>query len=289
MLFYWSETHQAAFEQITELLIKPPILNLSRPGGRFIFYCDTCKTHTGNSLWQIQDGKPRLLGYASKSLTEACENYSITELERTGLAKNIHLWKHLLLRVEFDCAVDHRALPYIMKSKNLPATGRIVRLLEHLSGYSFDLYYVKGKDMILHDFHSRFDIDKGNPSEVIPISFNALVQYRLALDHITEYFMIKHFMVATRSGTSAAGINLPPVHGAQKAIDPTLKPESQSKTQEILTKPTPITPGRKVIAPAVKWTPAQATPKPKLKSPSLLTNKTPQKFAKYSNASSNSY
>ena len=33
-------------------------------------------------------------------------------------------------------------------------------------------------------------------------------------------------MVATRSGTSAAGINLPPVHGAQKGIDPTLKPES---------------------------------------------------------------
>ena len=102
--------------------------------GRFILYCDTSKTHTGSSLWQIQDGKPGLLGYASKSLPEACENYSVTELEMTGLAINIHLWKHLLLRVEFDCAVDHRALPYIMKSKNLPATGRIIRLLEHLSG-----------------------------------------------------------------------------------------------------------------------------------------------------------
>ena len=38
----------------------------------------------------------------------------------------------------------------------------------------------------------------------------------------------------------------------QKAIDPTLKHENQSKTQEILNKPTPITLGRKVIAPAVK-------------------------------------
>ena len=143
----------------------------------------------------------------------------------TGLAINIHLWKHLLLRVEFDCAVDHRALPYIMKSKNLPATGRIIRLLEHLSGYSFNLYYVKGKDMILCDYLSRIDVDRGDPSEVVPISFNALAQYRLALDYATECFMITHFMVATRSGTSAAGINLPPVHGAQKAIDATLKPE----------------------------------------------------------------
>ena len=234
MPFHWSETHQAAFEQIKELLIKPPILHLPRPGGRFILYCDTSKTHTGSSLLQIQDGKPRLLGYASKSFPEACENYSVTELEMTGLAINIHLWKHLLLRVEFDCAVDHRALPYIMKSKNLPATGRIIRLLEHLSGYSFNLYYVKGKDMILCDYLSRIDVDRGDQSEVVPTSFNALAQYRLALDYATECFMITHFMVATRSGTSAAGINLPPVHGAQKAIDPTLKPESQSKTQEIL-------------------------------------------------------
>ena len=161
----------------------------------------------------------RLLGYASKSLPDACKNYSITELEMTGLVINIHLWKHLLLRVEFDCAVHHRALPYIMKSNNLPATGRIIRLLEHLAGYSFNLYYVKGKDMILCDYLSRIAVDNGDP-EVIPISFNALAQYRLAMDHITEPFMITHFMVATRSSTSAAGIKLPPVHGVQKGVEP---------------------------------------------------------------------
>ena len=238
MPFYWTEFHQKAFEQVKELLIKPPVLHLPRPGGRFILYCDTSKTHTGSSLWQMQDGKPRLLGYASKSLPDACKNYSITELEMTGLAINIHLWKHLLLRVEFDCAVDHRALPYIMNSKNLPATGRIIRLLEHLAGYSFNLYYVKGKDMILCDYLSRIAVDNGDPGEVIPISFNALAQYRLAIDHITESFMITNFMVATRSSTSAAGIKLPPVHGAQKGVDPDLKPESQAKSEKVLLKPT---------------------------------------------------
>ena len=85
--------------------------------------------------------------------------------------------------------------------------------------------------MILCDYLSRIAVDKDDPGEVIPISFNALAQNRLATDHITESFMITHFMVATRSGTSAACINLPPVHGTQKGIDPTLKPESQSKSQ----------------------------------------------------------
>ena len=240
--FIWTEFHQKAFDHVKELLVKPSVLYLPRPSGRFILYCDTSKTHTGSSLWQMQDGKPRLLGYASKSLPDAFQNYSVTELEMTGLVINIHLWKHLLLRVEFDCAVDHRALPYIMKSENLPATGRIIRLLEHLSGYSFNLYYVKGKDMILCDYLSRFVVDDGNPDEVIPISFNALAQYRLAMDYIAESFLISHFNIVTRSSTSAAGISLPPVHGTQKGLDLDLEPEKQWKSKKVLLKPTIATP-----------------------------------------------
>ena len=44
------------------------------------------------------------------------------------------------------------------------------------------------------------------------------------------------------TGTSTAGINLPPVHGAQKGS--TL--ESQSKFKKASVNPTPITPGRKL-------------------------------------------
>ena len=33
--------------------------------------------------------------------------------------------------------------------------------------------------------------------------------------------MITHFNVTTGSSTNAAGINLPPMHGPQKGIDPT--------------------------------------------------------------------
>ena len=72
MPFYWAEVYQKAFEEIKELLTKCPVLHLPRPGGRFILYCETSTTHTDSSLWQIQDGKPRLLGYTSKSLPEAC-------------------------------------------------------------------------------------------------------------------------------------------------------------------------------------------------------------------------
>ena len=130
--------------------------------------------------------------------------------------------------------------------------------------------------MILCDYLSRIAVNKGDPGEVIAISFNALAQYRLALNYITEAFMITHFMVATISGISAAGISLPPVHGAQKGVDPTLKPESQSKSQKILAKPTPITPGRKVLNSVVRWIPFQNPAKSKLKSPPSSAKVTPR-------------
>ena len=84
-------------------------------------------------------------------------------------------------------------------------------------------------------------------------------------------------MVATRSGTSAAGINLPPVHSTQKGIDPTLKPKSQSKSQQTLLKPTPITPSRrKVSSPIVGRTPAQTPTNTKLRSPHSSAKVTPR-------------
>ena len=69
-----------------------------------------------------------------------------------GLAINIASFAHLLKRVDFDAIVDYLVLMHIIKSKAEPATTRIKRLLELLSSYSFNLYYIKGKDMILSNF-----------------------------------------------------------------------------------------------------------------------------------------
>ena len=52
------------------------------------------------------------------------------------------------------------------------ATTRIKRLLELFRSYSFNLYYMKGKDMILSDFLLQQKNDDSNPNEIIPISFD---------------------------------------------------------------------------------------------------------------------
>ena len=74
--------------------------------------------------------------------------------------------------MDFDTIVDHLALTHIIKSKAELATTRIKRLLELTSSYSFNLYYIKGKDMILSDFLSRQKHDNNDPHDIIPKSFN---------------------------------------------------------------------------------------------------------------------
>ena len=170
--FVWGDEKQVTFDEIKDRLQKPPVLHLPDRKGRFQLYSDTGKIATGSALYQVQNGKSKLIAYMSKRLPESAKNYSITELEMCGLATNITSFTHLLKKVDFDAVVDHLALTHIMRSKIEPATTRIKRLLEVLSSYSFNLYYIKGKDMVLSDFLSRQKVDACNPHEIILITFN---------------------------------------------------------------------------------------------------------------------
>ena len=152
--FFWEKEQQDSFTEIKHRLMKPPVLHMSNKTVRFYLYSDTSKFATSSMLYQIQGGKPKLIAYASKRLLETAKNYLITELELCSLAINIASFVHLLKRVDFDAILDYLALTHIIKSKAEPATTRIKRLLELISSYSFNLYYMKGKDMILSDFLS---------------------------------------------------------------------------------------------------------------------------------------
>ena len=77
-------------------------------------HSDTSKFATGSPIYQIQNGKPKLITYASKTLPEAARNYSITELEMCGLAMNIASFAHLSKKVDFIAIVDHLALTHII-------------------------------------------------------------------------------------------------------------------------------------------------------------------------------
>ena len=63
---------------------------------KFHLYSDMSKFAMGSTLYQIQNGKPKLIAYGSKRLPEATKSYSITELKLCRLAINIAGFSHLL-------------------------------------------------------------------------------------------------------------------------------------------------------------------------------------------------
>ena len=114
-----------------------------------------------------------------------------------GLAINIATFSHLLKKVDYDAVVDHLAIMHIMRSKVEPATTRIKRLIELLSSYSFILYCIKGKDMVLSGFLSRQKTDDSNPHAIIPISFTL------------KSLACKHFyQIDSTTGTSETETNI---------------------------------------------------------------------------------
>ena len=133
---------------------------------------------------------------------------------------------HLLKRADFNAIVDHLTLTHIIKSKAELTATRLKRLLEILLPYSFNLYYVKGKDMVLSDFLTTQRHYDGNPHEIIPILFNMQ-----SIVHSKYYNIgkgrVEKYLVHTRSQTKSSGISLPEVHGRGKGIDPNMLPEKQ--------------------------------------------------------------
>ena len=163
-------------------------------------------------------------------MPEATNNYLITELEMCGLAINVAAFSHLLKKIDFDTVVDHLAIMHIMRSKAEPTTTIIKRLIELLSPYSFNLYYIKGKDMVLSDFLSRQKTDNSNPHKIIPISFT------LKSPSCEHYYQFKSttrigetetnkYLIQTRSQAKSSGIKVLEIHGINKGLNPHVKPE----------------------------------------------------------------
>ena len=125
--FIWGQEQQSAFDEIKNRLQKPPVLHIPIGKRRFHLYSDTSEYTMGSVLYQIQNGKPKLIAYASKRLPKAAKNYSTTELEMCGLAINIASFAYLLKKVDFDAILDHLALVHILKSKTEPATTKSKR------------------------------------------------------------------------------------------------------------------------------------------------------------------
>ena len=192
--FLWTDECQNAFDRIKALLSCPPILQMPDMVGMFRLMSDTSILAAGAALYQYQGAAFYIVGYNSKKLPKAVQNYSVTELELFGLVINIYAFRQLLTNVYFEVFCDHSAIAQILNGKKKLPTCRIQRLIEHLLPFNFTVQYLPGEKMHIADILSRLAGKDLEPSDqLIPISFNVLTRSRSKLTQpLQMYTADKH-------------------------------------------------------------------------------------------------
>ncbi len=98
----------------------------------------------GAVLYQKQDGKDRVVAYASRSLKPAEKNYPAHKLELLALKWTVTEKFHdYLYGTEFTVETDNNPLTYVLTTAKLDATGQ--RWVAALANYKFIIKYGRGK------------------------------------------------------------------------------------------------------------------------------------------------
>ena len=112
--FIWTDKQQKAFDFLKDRMCKAPILTHPDFNKPFVLYTDASGTGLGVVLAQIgEDEKEHVIAYASRSLTQAEGNYSITDQECLAVVWGIEYFKHYLISKPFTVITDHSALKWL--------------------------------------------------------------------------------------------------------------------------------------------------------------------------------
>lgn len=140
----WTPHCQEAFDRINEKLTSAPVLGFTDPQLPYILHTDASTSGLGAALYQLQDGQPRVLAFASRGLTRSERNYPAHKLEFLALKWAVtEKFSDYLYGADFTVVTDSNPLIYLLTTAKLDATG--YWWLSSLSTFSFHLHYRAGK------------------------------------------------------------------------------------------------------------------------------------------------
>ena len=126
------------------MLVSPPILvfpDFSKP---FILDTDASDFGIGAVLSQVDDdGQERVVAYASRTLSKAERNYSVTSKELLAIVNFISQFQQYLLGCTFTLHTDHSSLTWFRNFKQ--PEGQLARWLEKLEEFSFTVQHRPGR------------------------------------------------------------------------------------------------------------------------------------------------
>lgn len=150
----WNEQHEQNFQKLKNALVSAPVLSFPTREGHFILDTDACHDGIGAVLSQVQEGKEKVIAYASHKLSQSERQYCITRKELLAVYKYTTQFKHYLYGKKFTIRTDHRALCWMLNWKR-PSTSQYCSWIAELENYDFEIHYRPGKEHINADALSR--------------------------------------------------------------------------------------------------------------------------------------
>lgn len=141
--FTWNPEHQSSFEQIKQTIGSLDNLGYYDPKDRTLLVTDASGVGLGAVLIQFKKNQPRIISYASKSLSETEKRYPPIEKEALGLVWGVERFKMYLLGISFELETDHRPLETLFTATSRP-TARIERWMLRIQAFKFKVVYRKG-------------------------------------------------------------------------------------------------------------------------------------------------
>lgn len=140
--FIWDDACEAAFQLLKELLTSAPLLRRPNFNIPFILQTDWQPAGMGAILSQNINGTEHVIAYASKSLNTHERHYAPTEGELLACLWAIRHFHCYLHGHPFVLETDHKALTYLLTSKNL--STKLTRYAMELQEYDFEMRHRPG-------------------------------------------------------------------------------------------------------------------------------------------------
>ncbi|KAI5717968.1 hypothetical protein M8J77_014305 [Diaphorina citri] len=138
----WTEAQDQSFEALKQLLVSPPIL--SRPDFQHPFCVQTDASHSGLGavLTQTIEGKEHVIAYASRSLSKAELNYTVTEKECLAVVFGCKKFRPYIEGYKVTVITDHSSLRWLHSLTN--PTPRLARWALELQSHDLEIIHRKG-------------------------------------------------------------------------------------------------------------------------------------------------
>ena len=131
--FVWSEKAPSAFGQIKALIASAPILHGPSFDHPFVIQTDASDSGLGAVLTQTIDGVDRVLCFASRTMTPAERNNSVTERECLAVLWVICKFRSYVEGCHFTVITDHSSLKWLCNLHN--PKGRLAGWAPELQTY----------------------------------------------------------------------------------------------------------------------------------------------------------